>query len=119
MAGAEVVKIDAPSLHEHTHGGVEVFRLIRPDMYPGVGTCNIAWLKPGQDVELHGPHTGDELFVVFHGETKMEIDGISYFLSTNETITVPSGTRHHFINVGQDTAVFLTLRLQPDEHKTL
>jgi mannose-6-phosphate isomerase-like protein (cupin superfamily) len=55
---------------------------------------------PGKGPPLHIHHNADEFFRVLAGQYRLRVDDRTYDARSGDTIFVPRGTAHCFLNVG-------------------
>ena len=72
-------------------------------------------LQPGEEIGMEVHHL-DQFIRIEQGTAKAILDGVEHEVSADFAIVVPAGTKHNFINIGQDELKLYTV-YSPPEHK--
>lgn len=72
-------------------------------------------LKPGEEIgeEVHGL---DQFLRLETGAGKAILDGVEHDIKADDAIVVPAGTRHNFINTGDEDMALYSI-YSPPNHK--
>lgn len=79
-------------------------------------------IEPGEDIGEE-THEVDQVLVFVSGTGKAVLDGQESEVFADHIVIVPAGTRHNFINTGDDALKLFTMYSPPEEepgtvHKT-
>ena len=78
-------------------GGARTFPLVTSKIGSTSLLNGITEFAPSASIPLH-EHNCEESVMVLNGEAIVELDGVEYHLSANDTTWVPANVPHRFIN---------------------
>jgi mannose-6-phosphate isomerase-like protein (cupin superfamily) len=71
-------------------------------------------LRPGEEIGSEVHEHNDQVLTFVEGTVRAEVAGATAEVGPGDTVVVPAGTRHNFINVGSGAARLYTLYSPPD-----
>ena len=79
-------------------------------------------IEPGDDIGEE-THTVDQILIFVEGEGQSVLDGKRAAVKAGSMVQVPAGTKHNFINKGEEPLKLYTIYAPPEEepdtvHKT-
>jgi len=87
--------------------GYRVFTLAGHDQ--GVScSCSRAVIEPGAGAPLHVHADADEVLIVVEGVLEFRIGNVRSVVGPEHTVSIPAGTPHGFVAVGQSPARIFT-----------
>ncbi len=106
MAKSAVIRPDEAPKYERGNG-------IETTLLAGKDTCGaenfttgMTKFPPETGVPLHS-HNCDEQVTILEGKAEVEIDGEHHFVEALDTVFIPEGTPHRFVNAGPEPMTIL------------
>jgi mannose-6-phosphate isomerase-like protein (cupin superfamily) len=75
-------------------------------------------IEPGDDIGEE-THTVDQILVFVEGEGQSVLDGKRAAVKAGSMVQVPAGTKHNFINKGEEPLKLYTIYAPPEEEEGL
>lgn len=106
MGMARIIRtVELPAIERGN--GIETKLLVDSD-HCGAGkfTSGMTRIPAGQQVPLHS-HNCDEQVILLEGEGEVEVEGKRTPLKRHDSVFIPEGIPHRFLNVGEEPILIL------------
>jgi mannose-6-phosphate isomerase-like protein (cupin superfamily) len=71
-------------------------------------------LKPGEEIGMETHPTTDQILFFVKGHVKAILEGQEENVGKHDVVFVPAGTKHNFVNIGNEDAKLYTLYAPPE-----